>query len=85
MVSAKDEHVGKSTQWGGALIEARHLKGTTELEVVAYPLDKRGRPRTGSGRVGRFVIVRPRFLDTADYETGAHHRDPQGTAGGSGL
>lgn len=70
VVSATGAHVGEPAQWGGTLVEARHLKDSTELEVVAYPLDSCGRPRTGSGRTGRFIIVYPGFLETIDYSIG---------------
>lgn len=70
VVSASGGHVGKPTQWGGTLIESHHLKDHTELEVVAYPLDDCGRPRIDSNQTGRFIIVYPGFLETADYRTG---------------
>jgi len=70
VVSATGDHVGKSIQWGGILIETRHLKEHTELELIAYPLDSCGRPRTGAEQIGRFIIVHPGFLDTTDYQIG---------------
>jgi outer membrane lipoprotein len=69
-VSAGGAHEGEIVQWGGVLTGTRNLADSTELEVVAYPLDKCGRPLTASGQTGRFVIVRPGFLETADYRSG---------------
>jgi len=69
-LSATGAHVGTSTRWGGALIETRHRKDNRELEVIAYPLDDCGCPRTGFGQTGRFLIIHPGFLDTLDYQTG---------------
>ena len=66
-VAATGGHIGKLAQWGGTLVEARHLADSTELEVVAYPLDGCGRPRIGSEQTGRFIIVYPGFLETLDY------------------
>jgi outer membrane lipoprotein len=68
-VSATGSHLGESAQWGGVLVEARHVRDSTELEVVAYPLDDCGRPETGSGQSGRFIIIHPGFLETADFRT----------------
>lgn len=70
VVSAGGDRVGELTQWGGALVEARHRKDSTELEVVAYPLDDCGRPQTGFGPTGRFIVVHPGFLETTDYQVG---------------
>jgi outer membrane lipoprotein len=70
MVSDTGSHVGKLVQWGGTLVETRHLKDSTDLEVIAYPLDGCGRPRIGSGQTGRFIIVHPGFLETTDYPAG---------------
>lgn len=69
-VSASGRHVGAPAQWGGTLVDTHHLKDSTELKVVAYPLDGCGRPRTGSGQTGRFIIVYPGFLETTDYQAG---------------
>jgi outer membrane lipoprotein len=70
-VSAVSPHKGELVRWGGVLIEARNLKASTELEVIGYPLDECGRPRTDSAQVGRFIIVHPGFLEIADYRTGS--------------
>jgi len=69
-VATTGGHVGEPVQWGGILVETRNLKDRTELEVVGYPLDKCGRPQTGAAQTGRFVIVRPGFLETMDYRSG---------------
>ncbi len=70
MVSATGDHIGKPAQWGGILLETHHLKDHTEFEIIGYPLDNCGRPRTGSAQTGRFIIVHPGFLDTTDYPLG---------------
>jgi outer membrane lipoprotein len=62
--------VGERVQWGGVLVETRHLEESTELEVIGYPLDGCGRPLIGSAPTGRFIIVRPGFLETTDYRSG---------------
>ena len=70
LVSATGAHVGDLAQWGGTLVEVRHLKDTTELEVVAHPLESCGRPGVESGQIGRFIIVYPGFLESTDYRSG---------------
>jgi outer membrane lipoprotein len=61
---------GAQVRWGGVLVETRNLRDRTELEVVGYPLDDCGRPRTGASPLGRFVIVHPGYLETAEYPAG---------------
>jgi len=56
--------------WGGVIIQANNLKDHTQLEVLAYPLDARGRPNTDAEAGERFLLVRPGYLETADYAPG---------------
>lgn len=70
VAASSQGHAGAVVQWGGALVAARNLKESTEFEVVGYPLDRCGRPLAGAAPVGRFVIVRPGYLETADYPPG---------------
>ncbi|MEY6432766.1 Slp family lipoprotein [Thioalkalicoccus limnaeus] len=63
-------HADSLVQWGGILVDVRHRSDHTELEVLAYPLDPCGRPRVSEAPVGRFLIVRPGYLETADLAPG---------------
>jgi len=67
VVSTTGDHVGKSIQWGGILIEIRHLKAHTEARADRLPI---GRPRTGAEQTGHSIIIHPGFLDTTDYQIG---------------
>jgi outer membrane lipoprotein len=69
-VSSTDSHLGEIVHWGGTLVAIHHRRDSTELGVVAYPLDSCGRPSPGSPRTGRFIIVHPGFLETADFQAG---------------
>jgi len=70
-VTATGGHTGERQRWGGTLASARNLADRTELEVVGYPLDRCGAPRTGAQPIGRFVLVKPGYLETADHPTGS--------------
>lgn len=61
---------GALVRWGGILAATRNLAARTELDVIGYPLTSCGRPRTGNRSVGRFVIVHPGYLETAQYRPG---------------
>jgi|WetSurSiteA1Bulk_404760.scaffolds.fasta_scaffold99455_2 outer membrane lipoprotein len=69
-IAASGDYGGRQVQWGGVLAEARNLKERTELEVVGYPLDACGRPLLGSPSSGRFLIVRPGYLEIAEFQAG---------------
>lgn len=53
--------------WGGVIIHAHNLPETTRLEILAYPLDRRYRPKINKKAEGRFFIEQDGYLETADY------------------
>lgn len=56
--------------WGGVIVAGKNLKEVTQLEVLGYPLDHDNRPQTDAEPVGRFILVHPGYLETADYAPG---------------
>ena len=66
----RDGAIGQSITWGGTLVGSRNLPDSTELEVLAFPLDGCGRPRVDDDPLGRFLIRRPGYLETADLKPG---------------
>ncbi len=69
-VSTAGGHTGELVRWGGTITSARNLEDSTELEVIAYPLDRCGQPRTNAEPIGRFVVVQKGYLETAEYQPG---------------
>ena len=69
-VSATGAHTGGLQRWGGTLVSTRNLPDSTELEVIAYPMNGCGRPRLGSEPVGRFLVRTRGFLEPMDYQPG---------------
>jgi len=61
---------GKSVQWGGTIIGVTNLQDRTRIEVLAYPLDSKARPRDDSNPLGRFILEQQGFLDPATYRQG---------------
>jgi outer membrane lipoprotein len=57
-------------QWGGVIIETKNLRDTTEVQILAYPLDKHGRPDTGKNTLGRFIAQQPGYLEGVEYGAG---------------
>jgi outer membrane lipoprotein len=61
---------GMQLLWGGMIVEVRNLPDRTEIEVLAYPLDARQRPRLDQPGQGRFIAVLPGFADPLAYPQG---------------
>jgi outer membrane lipoprotein len=68
--AAGERFIGQPMTWGGTLIGSRNLADSTDLEVLAYPLDACGRPRSGEDPLGRFIVRSPGYRETADLRPG---------------
>jgi outer membrane lipoprotein len=70
-VTAKPQPAtGKSVQWGGTIVSTANLQNSTQIEVLAYPLDSSGRPNTDRAAQGRFILERSGYLEPASYAAG---------------
>jgi outer membrane lipoprotein len=61
---------GKIVLWGGTILDTRNLKDTTQIEVLAYPLDSSHLPLQESKPLGRFIIQHRGYLEPASYARG---------------
>ena len=61
---------GKRVLWGGVILSITNLSDRTSIEVLAYPLDSKQRPRRDQEALGRFMIERPGYLEPASYAQG---------------
>lgn len=70
-----EQRVGDVVSWGGQVVEVRHLKQRTELEILGYPLDDCGRPlepaHTPVRMQGRFLIRHAGYLEPENYRAGS--------------
>ena len=69
-VSHSEELKGHRVLWGGMIISAANLKTTTQIEILAYPLDSSQRPDTSKSAYGRFLAQHNGYLETAELSTG---------------
>jgi outer membrane lipoprotein len=68
---ANEESPGETVVlWGGMIVEVANREGSTEVEVLAYPLDARQRPQLERATEGRFIAVLPGFVEPLDYPAG---------------
>jgi len=61
---------GKIAMWGGTILSGKNLRASSHLEILAYPLDSDGWPKQDQKPLGRFFLVAPGYLETADYAKG---------------
>ena len=63
---------GAEVVWGGRIVAVENRAETTEVEVVAYPLDRDQQPMPEEPSQGRFMLVLPGFVEPLDYAAGRH-------------
>ncbi|MGH8174143.1 MAG: Slp family lipoprotein [Rhodanobacteraceae bacterium] len=56
--------------WGGKILDVRNLTDTSEVQVVAYPLDRAQRPNQSAQTEGRFIVELPGYVEALDYPPG---------------
>jgi len=56
--------------WGGVIVASTNLKDMTQIEVLAFPLEDDQSPKTDDKPLGRFLILKDGYLETADYASG---------------
>ena len=66
-----DKYRGTTVIWGGRIISAQALEGTTEFEVLQLELNRGRRPVAGGISQGRFIIRSQVFIDPALYPQGS--------------
>jgi outer membrane lipoprotein len=61
---------GEPVLWGGVVIVSTNLKDSTQIEILAYPLDSNQRPNREQEPLGRFLAEHVGYLETTDYAQG---------------
>lgn len=56
--------------WGGTIIGSTNLEAGSQLEIIAYPLDRTQRPQVDRPSQGRFLIASDDYLEPLDYAEG---------------
>ncbi len=63
-------HTGKLALWGGTILDTRNLTDSTQIEVLAYPLNSSQRPMQDQKPQGRFIIKHSGYLEPSIYAQG---------------
>jgi outer membrane lipoprotein len=65
-----ERYHGAEVVWGGKILDLRNRADTTEVQVIAYPMDADQRPDQSAPTEGRFIIVLPGFVEPMDFPPG---------------
>jgi len=63
-------YLGHQVRWGGVVMALEHRGGVSWLEVLAYPLTRKGEPILTAPSQGRFQVRADRFLEPLDFPKG---------------
>ncbi len=65
-----EDFIGRDVLWGGMILEVRHAERYTELEMLAFPLDRRQQPIAEDADQGRFILIVGGFLEPTQFAPG---------------
>lgn len=61
---------GRTVLWGGTILDTHNLENSTQIEVLAYPLNSSHRPALDNQPLGRFIIQQKGYLEPTNYAQG---------------
>jgi outer membrane lipoprotein len=67
-----ERYHGADVVWGGKILGVRNLADATEVQIVAYPLDRSQRPDPNAPAQGRFIVALPGYVEPLDYPAGRY-------------
>ena len=70
IAAAPERYHGLDVVWGGKIVGVQNLADSTEVQVVAYPLDGAQRPDPNAPTLGRFIVVLPGYVEPFDFPAG---------------
>ncbi|MCW8855422.1 MAG: Slp family lipoprotein [Gammaproteobacteria bacterium] len=70
VIAEQENSPGKHVLWGGVILATKNLKTSTQIEVLAYPLDSYHTPQKDQKPLGRFIIHHPGYLEPTLYTQG---------------
>ncbi len=57
-------------EWGGVIVETHNLETSSEIQIIAYPLEDDGKPDLDKPPSGRFIAVSQGYRESVDYKKG---------------
>ncbi len=71
VAQAPERFSGRSVIWGGQIVAVENLPNSTEIQILAYPLDASQRPLPDSPAGGRFIAIMRGYVEPLSYPAGA--------------
>jgi len=62
--------LSSKARWGGKIVKVENKQDVSEIEVVFFPENSFGKPRTGQPSAGRFKAIVEGFVDPIVFEKG---------------
>ncbi|HET6804588.1 MAG TPA: Slp family lipoprotein [Frateuria sp.] len=70
VAQSPEQFASRQVIWGGRIVGVTNLADHSEVEILAYPLDKSQRPQANDSGNGRFIAVMPGYVESLDYPAG---------------
>ncbi|GJL79888.1 MAG: hypothetical protein NPINA01_28770 [Nitrospinaceae bacterium] len=70
LFESPDNYVGKKVMLGGDIVETRNFPDKSEIEVVQKEIDSTGNVSGKDSTLGRFIFLRPGYLESEIYFKG---------------
>ena len=70
IAASPEAYIGRRIMLGGTIVEVHNLRDGTRLEILQYPITRRGRPQTDAAPGGRFLVFTPEYLEREVYRPG---------------
>jgi outer membrane lipoprotein len=70
VAQSPEQFASRQVIWGGRIVGVNNLADHSEVEILAYPLDKSQRPQANDSGGGRFIAVMPGYVESLDYPSG---------------
>jgi outer membrane lipoprotein len=61
---------GEKARWGGEIVSVENKEDYSEIEILQYPSNHNGKPRTSLDSAGRFKVQVSGFIDPLVFEKG---------------
>lgn len=70
VAQAPQDWLDRPVVWGGMILEVRNFENHSEIELLAYPLDEKQRPRLELADEGRFIALLPGYVEAREFPAG---------------
>jgi outer membrane lipoprotein len=70
IISGNETGQGAKARWGGEIVNVENKEEYSEVEILQYPSNPYGKPRTNLDSAGRFKVQVAGFIDPLVFEKG---------------